>query len=203
MKKFNEYDFVSKLFTGNDKYRPVMMKSTLTNDGYLVSTDAHALCRINADKACAEYVAVEGYPNWEPIWNGCESDFENAFFVKISDVINVYQNARVCAELEDCETCDGHGTIVCHCCDNESKCDDCGGSGEGIESKTATIGFTSEDKIDIGEAKFTFKNIDRVIVACKFIGVNTIKVLPNFNKMKAIKIVVSDDVEILLMPTMQ
>ena len=45
---------------------------------------------------------------------------------------------------DNCKQCEGEGVIVCHCCDYENECKDCGGTGNGKK-----IGEELDERYDI------------------------------------------------------
>lgn len=87
---------------------------------------------------------------------------EVPFEFSLSKLILAITKVPQIQDHDDCHNCDGYGTVECECCGNESKCNECGGTGEGKPiSGQFSLNYSYTLKID--ESYFPSSNIDNLI----------------------------------------
>ena len=204
MRKFNVYDLIVNLFTGDDGMRPAMMQVNKSGD-YLVATDAISLIRMDVSLVANKdnYQDNEKYPNWQTVWDDARERTLITTIVKVDDLIECFQGAKNYMLKEDCEACDGAGYEECKCCGSEKDCKVCDGSGEdNVEVTFSDVIWRNSDKEDrmqVGNSFFHFNYVYKLITVAKFLRLDEIEMQQSEpNKASFFKF--EDGVELMLMP---
>lgn len=201
MKKLpNKYDFIAKMFTNHDPFRPAICKPGEI-DNLVYATDAHTAVRFDKLLANMDYSENVKFPNAKSVFENLdlyktEQFTTDQLLEKIYHCQVVYNN-----NIEKCEDCDGDGTCECSKCGNEGECKECDGSGT-IELVTPYAGITVIGPLIIFLEKAVLpKFIYKVIECALILKEDTISVKYSLQKMQLMFNI--GKVEILVMATYQ
>lgn len=126
--KVNKYDFILKMFVGDNDARPALMFPGTIKD-MVYASDANVVIRFPAD-LCLQKYTTEDFPNAQKIYEDFQVESETE-----SSAIELLEALYECQfiyekKFVECDVCDGTGEIECHCCNNSSDCKNCDGEGE-------------------------------------------------------------------------
>lgn len=192
----NKYDFIAKIFTGDDDLRPTLFYPAVIGES-VYATDAHVCIKFPKKLATLDYSSNDNFPNAEKIFeelNLTEKVVLNTELLlsKVFDCNVIFDD-----KFKKCDTCGGDGEVECKCCGNDSECKDCKGEGE-IRCKTPYAGITVKgDDIMILGKQVSPKFIYKVVECALLLGQEFITV--EYNKENLQLIFKMLDVEILVM----
>lgn len=158
MKKIRN-DYCMLIFTGNDSYRPAMMKINYSN-GYVYSTNGQIAAKTKAVLCIKKYDEVEKYPNVESIFEQHKSIEEKTF--SVDNLFHSIMKIEVCFRPEKvrCGECEGEGSLMCDHCESEYECKKCHGDGECDGEK---LELSGENDIMFFNKKYNLGNFNKII----------------------------------------
>lgn len=165
-------DYLIRQFVASDDFRPAMTKVSYDN-GFVYATDAHILCKINAELCVQKYESVENYPNVEKVIS--EHENINNKTVSVDTLFNDLMKIEVCfkPKMIKCDKCDGTGTHYCDECDYENDCRKCKGTGE---IKGTEMELSSEHDCNLFGKKYKLKYLDLIIKTAVYTEVKEIEI---------------------------
>ena len=165
-------DYLIRQFVGSDAIRPAMTKVNFDN-GFVYATDAHILCKINADLCVQKYDSVEKYPDVEKVIS--EHEFIENKTVSVDNLFNDLMKIECCfkPKMIECERCGGSGQHHCDECDYENDCRTCKGTGE---VKGSEMVLTSEYDCTLFGKKYKLKYLDLIIKTAVYTEVKEIEI---------------------------
>jgi len=166
-------DYLIRMFTSSDNYRPAMMKVHCDN-GFLYATNAHIVAKIKADLCVKKYEAVEKYPNCEKVISDHKTTESKK--VNVSSIFDELMKIEVCfkPKMIECNECCGDGVLTCDHCDSEYKCKECDGTGE---KEGTELELSGENNCTFFNRKYNLKYLDLIIRTAVYTGVKEIEVL--------------------------
>lgn len=119
---------------------------------------------------------------------------------ELSKLILALSNVPKVQEHDDCHQCDGWGKIECPCCDNETTCKECDGTGEG-DPISGQYTYNYEHYLQLDNSYFVVGNIEDLVnmmIGLEFKSEQTIKLIASdYLKPHIFEI---EDIKIVLMP---
>ena len=194
------YEKVFTEFVGTDGYRPALMKPRKVGN-YVYATNAHVLIRFDASKVPSQFYNEQDeykYPDVESLIDKylIEFDKNQRSTLSLERISNGLKGMKRTPIYGDCSFCEGHGTIECQCCWNESDCEECNGTGETDE----IVGYYIQYQKYVFELSDNFIDPNlllKVATACDLLGIETLQSSSNPSKTVLLK---NDDVVFLVVP---
>lgn len=178
------YDYLLTWFVSGDDYRPQLCKPWVEGE-HVCATDAHAFIQIDKKMVALqekyqidEAPAEDGFkPKPPPSIQKLLADkvFGESLTIEIEKLIEGLAQIEFRFEELPCEVCEGKGTITCKCCDNDSDCRECDGSGDSGTPVNRKI-YDEGALIKIDEMYFNPKFIERLVIVSKMLGENRIRI---------------------------
>jgi hypothetical protein len=156
----NEYDKILGLFVSDDELRPKMMQPCKRGD-FVFATDAYAIIKIPVGIVNLDYSQEHEFYNIEPFF---EVNRNVAQQIDFEPIQKWFDTVPMLPVYEDCDNCDGEGTVYCKHCKNESECPDCNGTGHGKEIGKKPSHF---DRYELDGVGFSYKNLYRLFLLSK------------------------------------
>lgn len=183
-----DYDILFKLFVDSDGFRE-NLKTPLRQRGYYYATDAHSLIRLSASITQLDFVERDS-PNCEAVF---PTQRNGDFKIDINLLEKEFNSKVQIPPTEKCSKCEGEGILECDL-GHEHECDKCDGTGvKDYREQLQTVRIHAID--------FKIYQIERLIKACKIIGVN--QIVRIYGEMNRANVFVAGDFEILIMATFQ
>lgn len=196
------YDFILPFFTATDELRPVMTKIHSDDNGFIYATDAHIVIKVPNTSVVNNYENVEKYPNAEKVFT--QYEFPYKAIIKTQTLISLltaYKWLRA-YKTENCDKCNGTGSLTCEHCNSDYECENCKGNGKFHKGELdmrllITKDFFAVVKVINKHFKADFMHV--LAVCAKMLDVSDIEVLYNDNE-DAPTVFKVADAEILIMP---
>lgn len=191
------YDFILKLFVGNDPLRPPLLKPGII-DGSVYATNAHICIRFDKNLCNVDYSNNTNFPNAKNVMENLE--LQTYISIKTDDLLQLLYDCELEFEtnFETCKKCNGNGSKYCDCCNNETDCKKCNGDGfVDVEKPFAKIECFGEN-IFLMETKVNPRYVYKVVQTALHFKTENIQI--NYCLVKKNKLLFSfADVEILVM----
>lgn len=170
----NNYDYVLSLFRSTDELRPAMTK-VFKQDKFYLATDSHSVIMVEETVTGLDYQEDEKSPNalslFENLAHDKEINMDRDNF--LSDIFSI--EAKWIQHYKYCKKCKGSGTDTCPCCDNDSDCRDCEGTGSSDDVEAFSKPYLScGELIKLGDTTFDPHFINRVLQVAYFLEEKTI-----------------------------
>lgn len=198
----NKYDYLLHHFVSSDNLRTSMMQPN-TNNEFTYATDTTAIIEIPKELTLRYSVkdTEKPYPNIAAVLPG-ENNANK--ILDINSLYKVVSEFRFYFEKEPCIACDGEGSYVCECCENDVECKKCDGTGLSKNNKANKLPTKDfeENKVFIDSVLFNISNIDRLAVTALITQTEKIKwTVESVSKIN--KFEFNDGIKVYIMPMMQ
>lgn len=200
--KPNKYDYVLSLFTSQDEMRPAFA-TPFPQETFYCATDSHSLIVVQNNLPGLKYEGHEKAPNALGLYKNHTSDTE--FSLTKEEFMEGFFSAefRFMHSMKKCHKCDGKGYKECHCCGNESDCEECDGSGEDFEQIPFGKPFLHGELVRFAETTFYPNSLNKILIASNILGVDKIIVKYEKDQKYKSRVFYLGDVRILLMPSIK
>jgi len=186
----NAYDKILELFVSDDKLRPKMTQPCKRGE-FVFATDARAVIKMPCEIAALDYSRDHDFYDVEQFFDIERNVTQPIDFEPIE---KWFETVPMYPVYQNCSRCDGEGTVYCSCCQNESECRDCGGTGRG--KKIGEVPRYS-DRYEIDGVGFSYKNLYRLFLLSKNENAPAIWRVKNPSKINIFEV---KNIEVGLMP---
>lgn len=200
MKTHNIYDYVLNLFKAKETLR-VSLNEIFPNKDFYCASDAHIL-GVTAKENCGGiYQGAEKHPTSaiDLILNHESNEVIHVDRIEFMENFNLVVH-QWDAEKLPCEKCSGQGSITCGCCENESDCKKCDGTGDSETIKPFSEMKLVGDDIMFFGTRFSSHYLNIVLMCSYFLESDTITIRYNKHASNKPFIFEINDLKILIMP---
>lgn len=136
-------------------------------EDYYCATDARLLIAVPKDQITGDIAIGDNPPNFSFVF-GRQDSSDHPVKVKIGLLASKLADVPMIDEFDDCEQCDGEGSVECECCGNVADCEECDGTGEGRPTGNKELDYEYHLKISLSHLNVTI--VSRIVRALKDVG---------------------------------